>query len=88
MTWFDKFLFIEIAGSDVRRDSDLKRAKWNLKFALSPQRCVQTKELIWFTSAYRGVLNIAGSGDSVTLTYWLTKPEFIIKSLKGELNGN
>lgn len=88
MTWFDKFMFIDVEGSGMIKASHLKRATWNLKFALTPQRCVHTGKLIWFTRAYRGVLIISRPENLVCLTYWLTPSEFVIKSLKGELNGH
>lgn len=60
----------------------LKRARWDVKFAVLPHRCVATDKLIWGHSAMRGVRVIDGPGTPVIEHYWMDPKEFTAWKLK------
>jgi hypothetical protein len=60
-----------------------KRAHWQLKFALWPQRCNLSDKRIWLKRAYCGTVVITGPGDPVYEYRWLTKESFTVAALGG-----
>ena len=62
-----------------------KRARWDLKFAWSPQRCEFSGQWIWFKIAYRGVVRWMGPGSDAVEIRWATKEEYLIARLKGNV---
>jgi hypothetical protein len=63
-----------------------RRAYWELKFVLWPQRCDLSDKRIWMTRAYRGTRVITGPGDPVYEYRWLTKESFTVAALGGIIN--
>lgn len=65
--------------------------KWALTFAFFPVRCEVTNKLIWLTSGYRGVheytafIDMGMGKTTYTIDIWLTKEQFIIKKLRGDI---
>ena len=64
----------------------LKRATWKLKFALLPRKCFKSGKSIWLTTAYRGTMMITGPGTPVFERRWLTKYEYILYAIKGDIS--
>jgi hypothetical protein len=60
-----------------------RRAYWELKFALWPQRCDLSDKRIWLKRAYRGTRVIIGPGEPVYEYRWLTKESFVTAALGG-----
>lgn len=61
------------------------RAKWKLKFAWLPTRCVSSKKILWLSNAYCGTAMWTGTGDPVVETRWLHPTEFIIARLMNKI---
>lgn len=58
-------------------------ARWQLKLSLIPRRCDLSKKLIWFKYGYQGTIYYKGNPSIETR--WLTKSQYIIERLKGNL---
>ena len=63
----------------------VKRINWKYTFCLWPRKSSIGNKIIWGKHAYKGVLMIAGPGDPVFITYWITKEEFLIEKLRGRI---
>lgn len=57
-------------------------AAWKLKFAFLPQRCLESKELIWLRYAYRGEYTLRGPGEPIRVRMWLTTVEYLMWRLR------
>jgi hypothetical protein len=62
-----------------------RRAQWQLKFVVWPQRCYLSGNRIWLSQAYRGTRVITGPGEPVHEHRWLTKESFIVAALRGKI---
>ena len=74
-----------IPGIDWKVDAFYKRAKWRLTFAWRPHRCLLSDRWIWLKLGYQGKAVWTGPGEPAVETYWLTKGEFLIAALKGQI---
>ena len=64
------------------RHSFYIRAKWRLKFAWMPHRCVISGKVIWLQDGYIGEARWMGPGEDVVEYNWHTKEEHLIWRLK------
>lgn len=61
------------------------RAVWYLNFAWRPRRCDRSGAIIWLTRAYRGTVMWFGPGEPIMEHRWLTKDQYILGKLRGNL---
>jgi len=62
-----------------------RKAKWKLAFAWFPKQCFLSGKWFWLQLGYKGEAVWTGPGTPVFETRWLTKGEFLIAALKGQI---
>jgi hypothetical protein len=73
-------------GKDIgQQDAFYWKAKWKCRFVLSPKRCEISKKIIWLEYAYKGTAIWSGPDGNIVEYHWVTKEEFIVGRLKGQL---
>jgi len=68
--------------SHTFEEAFLLRARWTLKFAWWPKRCILSNRRIWLEHAYRGVAVWMGPGSDAVEINWAESTEYLIWSLK------
>lgn len=62
--------------------NSLARMQWKYKFALWPRRCARSNNWIWLKRAYHGHRWVAGPGEPILISSWLTPEEFTMFQLQ------
>jgi hypothetical protein len=56
---------------------------WQLRFALWPQHCDLSGDIIWLEFGYRGTAVLTGPGEDLVEHRWHNRHEHIIWKIKG-----
>lgn len=64
----------------------LHRAFWYEHFAWTPKRSYISGKLIWMTFGYEGVAFLGGGDTRREEIHWITRDEWLIETLKGNLD--
>ena len=72
-----------IPGMDQHDEAFYRKAKWQTKFLLWPQRCALSNKLLWLCHAHEGTAVWTGPGTPVFEFKYHNLQEHLIWKLKG-----
>jgi hypothetical protein len=61
------------------------RITWQQIYAWWPRRCATSMKLIWLKSIWQGTITWTGSGYPIVEHSYLSKEEFLMSRLRGEI---